>query len=65
MYDFNVTDEEYQLLIDVIDNHECDCSEFGGLWSYIFTPTSIGHFLVLKCNNCNNTWNITEIANEF
>jgi len=31
MYDFNVTDEEYQLLIDVIDNHECDCSEFGGL----------------------------------
>ena len=62
---FDLTDEQYQDIINIIDSHQCN--EFGpepncdlGIWSYIFTPTELGIFVNVRCNKCGSEWQVSE-----
>ena len=39
-----------------------DTAAIGGRWSYIFTPTSIGDFVSIKCNACNESKQISDLS---
>jgi hypothetical protein len=53
MYSFEVPKDRIEILEKWMDQHKCKCkgsaTTIGGRFTYVFTPTSIGVFITVKC----------------
>ena len=63
MNEFHLNEEEAKLAREFEREHwhpKVNKGAIGGHISYTFTPTSLGNSIVMKCNICGQTKNITD-----
>lgn len=72
MKNFKLTEKETSEIQEFMKKHENCCFEklnkhffstTGGQFSFIFTPTGLGNVVIIKCNACDKTEDVTDISN--
>lgn len=62
---FKLNEIEAMRAEEFIHHHHEKCgrttSTIGGMYTYEITPTSIGLFIKIRCNQCNTVLDITDI----